>query len=42
MSNDYQTAIKYGSNMIRVGSALFGERVYWQSIYNRDFVICQI
>lgn len=42
MSNDYQTAIKYGSNMIRVGSALFGERVYWQSIYNRAFVICQI
>ena len=28
MSSDYQNAIKYGSNMIRIGSALFGERVY--------------
>jgi len=28
MSGDYQTAIKCGSNMIRVGSSIFGERVY--------------
>jgi len=28
MSGDYQLAIKHGSNMIRVGSALFGARNY--------------
>jgi uncharacterized pyridoxal phosphate-containing UPF0001 family protein len=28
MSGDYQMAIEEGSNMIRVGSLLFGERVY--------------
>ena len=28
MSNDYKLAIKHGSNMIRVGSKIFGER-YW-------------
>lgn len=28
MSNDYQLAIKNGSNMIRIGSAIFGERNY--------------
>lgn len=28
MSGDYLTAIKYGSNMVRIGRALFGERVY--------------
>lgn len=28
MSGDYQTAIKCGSNMIRVGSSIFGERFY--------------
>ncbi len=28
MSGDYQTAIKCGSNMIRVGSSIFGERIY--------------
>ncbi|HHX57113.1 MAG TPA: YggS family pyridoxal phosphate-dependent enzyme, partial [Clostridiales bacterium] len=28
MSKDYQIAIKYGANMIRVGSALFGARIY--------------
>ena len=27
MSNDYKTAIKYGSNMIRVGSLIFGKRI---------------
>ena len=27
MSNDYKIAIKYGSNMIRVGSLIFGKRV---------------
>jgi uncharacterized pyridoxal phosphate-containing UPF0001 family protein len=26
MSNDYVIAIKNGSNLIRIGSALFGER----------------
>jgi len=26
MSSDYQIAIKHGSNMIRIGSLLFGER----------------
>ncbi len=28
MSNDYPIALKHGSNMIRVGSAIFGERKY--------------
>ena len=28
MSGDYPIAIKYGSNMIRVGSKIFGPRVY--------------
>ena len=28
MSGDYRIALRYGSNMIRVGSALFGERNY--------------
>lgn len=28
MSDDYPIAIKYGSNMIRVGSRIFGPRVY--------------
>lgn len=28
MSGDYKIAIKYGSNMIRVGSAIFGARNY--------------
>jgi len=28
MSGDYQLAIKCGSNMVRVGSAIFGERHY--------------
>ncbi len=28
MSNDYQTAIKYGSNLIRIGTGLFGARNY--------------
>ena len=27
MSNDYKIAIKYGSNMIRVGSLIFGKRI---------------
>ncbi len=27
MSNDYETAIKYGSNIIRIGTALFGKRI---------------
>jgi hypothetical protein len=28
MSGDYITAIKYGANIIRLGRALFGERIY--------------
>ncbi len=28
MSGDYQSAIKYGSNIVRLGSAVFGERKY--------------
>ncbi len=30
MSGDYETAIEYGANMVRVGSAIFGERDYSQ------------
>ena len=28
MSGDYKLAIEYGSNMIRVGSSIFGARNY--------------
>lgn len=28
MSGDYETAIEHGANMVRVGSAIFGERDY--------------
>lgn len=28
MSGDYQLAINYGSNMVRIGSSIFGERNY--------------
>lgn len=28
MSNDYQIALEHGSNMLRLGRVLFGERVY--------------
>ena len=28
MSGDYELAVKYGSNILRIGSALFGARVY--------------
>jgi len=28
MSADFQSAIKYGSNIVRVGSAIFGARIY--------------
>ena len=28
MSEDYPLAIKYGSNMVRIGSKIFGQRVY--------------
>lgn len=28
MSGDYLTAIKYGATMVRIGSALFGARIY--------------
>ncbi len=31
MSNDYQLALEYGANMIRLGRSLFGERVYKNS-----------
>jgi uncharacterized pyridoxal phosphate-containing UPF0001 family protein len=29
MSGDYQIAIEEGSNMVRIGTAIFGERNYW-------------
>ena len=28
MSGDYKIALEYGSNMIRLGRTLFGERIY--------------
>ena len=28
MSGDYKEAIKHGSNLVRVGSAIFGARIY--------------
>ena len=28
MSGDYESAIRYGSTMIRVGTAIFGQRNY--------------
>ena len=28
MSGDYATAVKYGSNIVRIGSGLFGYRSY--------------
>ncbi len=28
MSGDYEKAVKHGSNMIRIGSAVFGKRIY--------------
>ena len=30
MSNDYEVAIEEGSNLIRVGTAIFGHRNYQQ------------
>jgi PLP dependent protein len=27
MSNDYKSALKHGSNMVRIGSLLFGHRL---------------
>ena len=32
MSNDFEKALNHGANMIRLGSMLFGERCYAQSI----------
>ena len=28
MSNDFEIAIEEGANIVRVGSAIFGERIY--------------
>lgn len=28
MSGDYETAIQFGSNLVRIGSAIFGPRIY--------------
>jgi hypothetical protein len=28
MSADYALAVKYGSNLVRIGSAMFGARIY--------------
>ena len=35
MSNDYKLAIKYNSSIIRIGTALFGNRNYavWFDLY---------
>ena len=33
MSNDLETAIEEGSTMIRVGTAIFGKRIYPDSYY---------
>jgi uncharacterized pyridoxal phosphate-containing UPF0001 family protein len=30
MSNDYEIAIEEGANIVRVGTAIFGKRVYPQ------------
>lgn len=32
MSDDYKIAIEYGSNMVRIGSTIFGERTYSHKI----------
>jgi hypothetical protein len=29
MSNDYPLAIKAGATLIRVGTSIFGDRIYW-------------
>ncbi|HBS29845.1 MAG TPA: YggS family pyridoxal phosphate-dependent enzyme [Phycisphaerales bacterium] len=36
MSNDYETAIECGANVVRVGSALFGERVVAEDTDEED------
>lgn len=28
MSGDYEKAVRYGANMVRLGSAIFGKRIY--------------
>ena len=28
MSDDYPIAVQHGSNMVRIGSLIFGERIY--------------
>ena len=33
MSGDYKIAIENGSNMIRVGTGIFGERDYTKKVY---------
>ena len=33
MSGDYKIAIKNGSNMIRLGTVIFGERDYTKKVY---------
>src|SRR5699024_12736059 len=33
MSNDFETAIEEGATMVRVGTAIFGEREYPDSYY---------
>jgi len=32
MSGDYQLALKHGSTMVRIGSAIFGERDYGATV----------
>lgn len=31
MSADYPTAVRYGSNIVRIGTAMFGQRNYKRS-----------
>jgi hypothetical protein len=34
MSNDYPLAVKAGATLIRVGTGIFGERIYWTICVN--------
>lgn len=35
MSGDFETAIANGSNMVRIGSAFFGPRLYQEGVYGK-------
>lgn len=36
MSNDYEIALEYGANVIRLGRTLFGERIYPADVNRRE------